>query len=84
MTELIKLKSKRKTGGMYDNAPVRTAQVAEAKPANSGFEFVPHIIYLLYVDTSDFFVFPKLKSHQRDHHLGNNDVVVCAVRTFLG
>ena len=64
-----------------DNAPVHIAHVAVAEAPNSGFKFLSHSPYSLYLAPSNFFLFPKLKSHRRGCHFENN--VICAVKEFL-
>lgn len=92
-SELTKLKTaiKEKRRGklragvllLQDNAPAHTAQVAVAEAAKCGFELLPHPPYSPDLAPSDFYLFPKLKSHLRGHHFGNNDDVIDAVEEFL-
>uniref|UniRef100_A0A673AZF9 Tc1-like transposase DDE domain-containing protein n=1 Tax=Sphaeramia orbicularis TaxID=375764 RepID=A0A673AZF9_9TELE len=69
---------------LQDNVPVHTAQVAVAEAHNCGFELLPHPPYSPDLAPSDFYLFPKLKSHLRGRHFRNDDDVVHAVEEFLG
>lgn len=86
MKKEIKLKRRRKPRGdvilLEDNALVHTAQVAVAKAANSGFELLSHSAYSPGLGPSDFFLFPKVNSHQRGREFGNNDMIICVVWRF--
>lgn len=64
---------------LQDNTSIHTPQITEAKSTNCGFELLPHPTYLLDLALSEFFLFPKLKSHLRGCHFGNNDEILCAV-----
>ena len=67
-----------------DNAPVHTAQVAVATAANSGFELLQYPAYFLDLAPSDFYLFPKLKSHLHGRLFRNNDDVIHAAEEYLG
>ena len=73
----IKLKCRgRMTLGMLlfqDNMPIHTTQVTVTEATNCGFELPPNPHYSPDLAPSDFFLFPKFKSHQHDSHLGKND-----------
>ena len=63
--------------------PIHTAPVAAAEAANCGFELLPHAPYSPDLAPSDFYLFPKLKTHLRGHHFGNNNEVIHAVEEYL-
>ena len=65
-----------------DNAPVCTAHVAVAE-TNCDIELIPYPFYLPDLAPSDFFPFPKFKSHLWGRHFGNNEEVICDVEEFL-
>ena len=65
-----------------DNVPVHTAPVAIAEAANCGFELLPHRSDSSDFAPSDFFMFPKLKSHLRSPYFGINDEAICTVEEF--
>ena len=72
---------------LHDKAPVYTENtfyiVAVAESAKCTFELLPHRPYTPDFALSDFFLFPKLKSHRRRHYFWNNDDVINAVVEFL-
>ena len=73
-----KRRGKRRAGVLLlqDNTPVHTAQVAMAPAANCGFELLPHAPNSLDLAPSDFYLFPRLKSHLRGQRFrSNNDVI---------
>ena len=45
--------------------PAHTSQVAMTAVTEYGFEILPHPPYLPDIALSDFYLFPKLKSHLR-------------------
>ena len=65
---------------LRDNARVHTSQVAMTAAAECGFEILPHPPY----SPSDFYLFPKLKSHLHGIHHGSNESVIEAVNEYLG
>ena len=48
---------------LQDNAPPHTSQVAMTEVTECGFEILPHSPYSPGLTPSDFYLFPKLKSH---------------------
>ena len=68
---------------LQDNAPVHTAQVAVAEATKCGFELLPHPPYSPDLAPSDFYLFPKLKSHIRGRHFESDDDVIKAVESYL-
>ena len=69
---------------LQDNAPAHTSRVAVAAAAECGFELLPHPPYSPDLAPSDFYLFPKLKSHLRGRIFPDNDAVIAAVERFLG
>ena len=69
---------------LQDNAPVHTAQVAVAEAERCGFELLPHAPYSPDLAPSDFYLFPKLKSHLRGRRFESDNDVICAVEGYLG
>ena len=49
-----------------------------------GFEILSHPPYSLDTAPSDFYLFPKLKSHLRGTQYGSNEGVIEAVNEYLG
>ena len=50
---------------LQDNAPAYTSQVVMTATIECGFEILPHPPYSPDMAPSDFYLFPKLKSHLR-------------------
>ena len=50
---------------LQDNARAHTSQVAMTAATEYGFEILPHPLYSPDMAPSDFYLFPKLKSHLR-------------------
>ena len=50
---------------LQDNAPAHTSQVTMTAATVCGFEILPHPTYSPDMAPSDFYLFPKLKSHLR-------------------
>ena len=48
-----------------------------------GFEILPHSLYSPDMAPSDFYLFPKLKSHLRGPQYGSNDGIIEAVNEYL-
>ena len=70
---------------MYDNAAAHTSQVAiTAAAIECGFEILPHPSYSPDVASSDFYLYPKLKSYLRGTQYGSNEGVIEAVNEHLG
>ncbi|XP_066302907.1 histone-lysine N-methyltransferase SETMAR-like [Branchiostoma lanceolatum] len=68
---------------LQGNAPVHTAQVLVAAATQCGFELLPHPPYSPDLAPSDFYLFPKLKSHLRGHRFETDDDVIHAVEAYL-
>jgi hypothetical protein len=58
---------------MHDNAPTHTCQVAMVVATDCGFAILPYPAYSLDLATSDFYLFPKLKSKLRGRSFGSNE-----------
>ena len=69
---------------MHDNAPAHTSQVAMTAGTECGFEILPHPPYSPDMAPSDFYLFPKLKSHLRGTQFGSNEGVIEAVNSTWG
>ena len=54
---------------LQDNAPAHTSQVAMTAATGCGLEIRPHPPYSPDIAPSDFYLFPKLKSHLRGHSM---------------
>ena len=64
-------------------ALVDTAQALVAEAANRNFELLPHPSNSIDLASSDFFLFPKLRSYVGSCHFGKNNDVIWAVKKFL-
>ena len=64
---------------LQDNAPANDMTAV----SECGFEVLPHPPYSLYLDPSDFYLFPKLKSNLRGTQFGSNEGVIAAVNEYL-
>ena len=69
---------------LQDNAPAHKSQVAMTAAAECGFEILPHHSYSPDMAPSDFYLFPKLKSHFRGTKYGSNEGVIEALNEYLG
>ena len=69
---------------LQDNVPAHTPQVAMTAATECGFEILPHPPYSPDMAPSDFYLFPKLKSHLRGAQYGSNEGVIQAVNKYLG
>ena len=69
---------------LQDNAPAHTSQVAMTAGTECGFEILPHPPYSPDMAPSDFYLFPKLKSHLRGTQYGINEGIIEAVNKYLG
>ena len=67
---------------LQDNA--HTSQVAMTAAIECGFEILPHPPYFHDMVPSEFYLFPKLKSHFRGTQYGRNEGVIEAVNDYLG
>ena len=67
---------------LQDNAPAHTSQVAMTAATECGFEILPHPTYSPDMALSDFYLFPKLKSHLRGTQHGNNEGVIETVSKY--
>ena len=68
---------------MQDNAPAHTSQVAMTAATEYGFEILPNIPYSSDMAPSDFYLFPKLKSHFHGTQCGSNEWAITAVNEYL-
>ena len=64
---------------LQDNAPAHTSQVAIISATECGCELLPHAPYYTDMASSDFYLFPKLKSYLRGSHYGSNEGLIEAV-----
>ena len=64
---------------LQDKAPAYTSQVAMTAATECGYEILPHTLYSTVMAPSEFYLFPKLKSHLRGTHCGSNEGVIEAV-----
>ena len=69
---------------LQDNAPAHKSQVAMTAATECKFEILPHPPYFPDMALSDFYLFPKLKSHLRGTHYESNEDVIEAVNEYLG
>ena len=69
---------------LQDNIPAHTSQVAMTAATEYGFEILPHPQYSPDMAPSDFYLFPKLKSHLLGTQYGSNEGVIEAVNEYLG
>ena len=69
---------------LQDNAHAHTSQVAMTAATECGFEILPLPPYSPDLAPSDFYLFPKLKSHLRGAQYGSNKDVIEAVNEYLG
>ena len=68
---------------LQDNAPVHTSQVATTAATECEFELISHPPYSPNIAPSDFFLFPKLKSHLRGTQYGSNEGIIETVNEYL-
>ena len=64
--------------------PAHTSQVAMTAATKSGFEIFPHPPYSPVMAPSDFYPFPKLKSHLHGIQYGSNEINIEAVNITEG
>ena len=69
---------------LQDNAPAHTSQVAMTAATECGFEILPHLPYSPDMAPSDFYLFPKLKSHLLGTQYGSNEDVISVVNAGKG
>ena len=69
---------------LQDNASDHMSQVAMTAAIKCEFKILHHSPYHLDMAPSDFYIFPKLKSHLRVTQYGSNDGVIEAVNDYLG
>ena len=73
------------TGGallLQDNTPEYTSQVAITVATEC--EILPHLPYSTYMAPTEYYLFPKLKSHLRGTQYGSKEGVTEAVKEHLG
>jgi len=68
---------------MQDNAPIHTARVATAAASDCGFEILPHPPYSPDLAPSDYYLFPKLKSHLSGQRYSSNNDVMYSLNEFF-
>ena len=68
---------------LQDNTPAHTSQVAMTAAIECRFEILPHPPYSPDMAPSDFYLFPKLKSHLPGTQYGSNEDVIEAVNNYL-
>ena len=66
------------------NAPAHMSQVAMTTATECGFEILPHHPYSPDMATSDFYLFPKLKSHLHGTQYRSNEGVKEAANEYFG
>ena len=69
---------------LQDTAPAHRSQVVMTAATECGFEILSHPPYSPDMALSDFYLFPKLKSHLRGTQYGSNECVIEAVNEYLG
>ena len=69
---------------LQDNTSAHMSQVAMNAATDCGFEILPHPPHSPDMAPSDFYLFPKLKSHLHGTQYGSNEVVIEAVKEYLG
>ena len=69
---------------MQGNALAHTSQVAMTTATECEFEILPHPPYCPGMAPSDFYLFPKLKSHLHGTQYGSNEGTIEAVNEYLG
>ena len=69
---------------VHDNVPVHTSQVVMTSATECEFEILLHPTFSPDVVPSDFFLFPKLKSHHRGAQYESNEGAIEAVNEYLG
>ena len=69
---------------LQDDGPAPMSQIAMTVATDCGFEILPHAPYSPDMALSDFYLFPKLKSHLRGTQFGSNEGVIEAVNEYLG
>ena len=68
---------------LQDNAPAHKSLVAMTAATECGFEVLPHPPYSPDMASSDFYMFPKLKSNPRGTQFGSNEGVIAAMNEYL-
>ena len=69
---------------LQDNAHSHTSQVAMTASTECEFEILSYLTCSPDMAPSDFYLFPKLKSHLRSTQYGSNEGVIGAVKDNLG
>ena len=69
---------------MQDNALAHLSQVAMTAATECRFEILPQPPYSPDMAPSDFYLFPKLKSHLRGTQYGSDEGIIEAVNEYLG
>ena len=69
---------------LQDNALGHMSQVAMTAATECGFEILLHPPYSPDMDPSDFYLFPKLRSHLHGSQYESNEGVIEAVNEYLG
>ena len=68
---------------LQDNAPAHTSLVAMTASTECEFEILPHPPCSPDMASSDFYLFPKLKSNLLGTQYGSNEGVIEAVNKYL-
>ena len=65
-------------------APAHMSQGAMTAATEYGFKILPHPPYSPDMAPSDFYLFPKLKSHLRGTQYGSNQCMIEAINEYFG
>ena len=65
------------------SAPAHSSLVSMTDATEYGFEILPNPPYSPDMDSSDFYLFPKLKYHSRGTQYGSNEGVIEAINEYL-
>ena len=70
------------TQALAGQHPAHTSQVAMTTATECGLEIFPKYKYSPDMAYSDFYLFPKLRSHLRGTQYGSNECVIEAVNEY--
>ena len=85
--EIVRKRQENLTRGvllLQDDTPAHKSHVAMTAATECGFEILSHPPYSPEMALSDFYLFPKLKSHLCGTQYGSNEGVIEAVNKYLG
>jgi len=68
---------------LHDSAPAHRALATHKKLAYLGFQYLGHPQYCLYLDPSDYHLFPGLKKQLKSRHFSSDTKVIAAAETWL-